>query len=490
MKKILKENKEKIILIIMAFIISLRATSSILNATNYLTNDVSVWTVLAKMMQEGRIVYSQIFDHKGPILYIIYFIGYAIGSKNGIWLIDFICMVINSLAIYSIAKKFIKSNKTSVIATIVAMLGICILYDENPGAESIALPFIFIALNKFIDFVLDYNKFGKKESIITGICLGLALFIRPNLVALWVVYDLYIFFKLIKEKEVKKLINIILYSLLGLGIVALPIIAFFACNNALKDFFDTYIIFNLKYASGIKVNLWDVITTFVITFITRTKGLMIYIFATHIIAREYLLSDKKDNKNEINLITINFIFYVLSMYLVLSPIRVYIHYANILIPTAIIPLVICCKNIEISNKVHNVLIMLSVIYVAVLLMGDSMTWSNYQTSRYDNIVAQAKIVENITNKEDNVLQLGNVTAFYILSDRTYKGKYFYQDPIIRYDSKIQEEFMEELSTNLPKVIVDYWGRYVENSEFWKPIRKILDENYIRLENDIYVLKEN
>ena len=184
-----------LILIIFAFFLSILNSISVLNKDSYISIDVAVWTNVAKMMKEGRIIYRDIFDHKGPILLILYFFSYAIGKTNGIWFMDFLCSIVDVIVIYLIARKFNLSRMKSIIIVAVSVIFLSLLCLENPCTESIALPFILIAFYNFIKFIKNINNFCRKESFITGICLGIALLIRPNLASLWVIYDIYIFLK-------------------------------------------------------------------------------------------------------------------------------------------------------------------------------------------------------------------------------------------------------------------------------------------------------
>ena len=74
-KKWLKKNYKTliiyIVLIMLAFLISLENYVSPTNTTGYIATDVSVWISVAKKMAQGEIMYRDFFDHKGPILYFI-----------------------------------------------------------------------------------------------------------------------------------------------------------------------------------------------------------------------------------------------------------------------------------------------------------------------------------------------------------------------------------------------------------------------------------
>ena len=71
------------------------------------------------MMDKGYMPYLHTFDHKGPYLYILNWIGMQISYYKGVWLIEFINLFITICAFYKIAR--LKCNKgSSIIITILA----------------------------------------------------------------------------------------------------------------------------------------------------------------------------------------------------------------------------------------------------------------------------------------------------------------------------------------------------------------------------------
>lgn len=471
-----------IILFIFALLVSLRGCTSILNNSNYFSTDVAVWMNIAEGMKDGKVIYSQMFDHKGPILYFIYFIGSLIGDKNGIWFIDILCNFINAIMIYKIANKFITNKKISLLVLEIIMLCFAILYNENPCTESLALPFILISLSNFIDFILSKEEFSKKESLITGLCLGIVLFIRPNLITLWIVYYLFIFFKLIKDKDLKRLFNIMIFSLIGLMIVCIPIVLYCLVTQSLKDMIKTYIIFNMKYAKASEGTIKDIF----ICFVNITKGIILYIPIIHIVLITYLYKDKNSRK-ELTLIIVNLIFYILSTYIVISPKNGYLHYAHLLIATAVVPLLIIVKDAQENKRICTTAMIVALTSLTIFLYNDRISWENVNMDNYRYDLKQtAQYVNQYTDKNDNVLQLGNETNFYLLSNRKYKGKYFYQLPVILFDNKIANEFIRELKEDLPAIIVDYWGDNKLNYEVGNKINDILKKKYTTENNVVYV----
>ena len=64
-------------------------------------DDVNVFFTLGRGIKHGLVPYKDIFDHKGPLLYFIYFLAVLISEKSfvGVWLIE--CIAASVYAVFS-----------------------------------------------------------------------------------------------------------------------------------------------------------------------------------------------------------------------------------------------------------------------------------------------------------------------------------------------------------------------------------------------------
>ena len=473
-----------IILIIFAMLISLHSSIYPVNENGYISTDVSIWINIAKKMSHGEIMYLDFFDHKGPILYFIYYIGYILGKNLGIWMIDVICNAINVLMIYKISKSILKNKNKALIITAICMCYLSHLCIENPCTESIALPFILISFYQFTKFTINIRDFKQKESLCTGISLAIVLLLRPNLIALWIIYYLYFFIKLIKAKEIKHLQQIVTFSIIGVIIVFLPVIFYLIINRAFTDFINTYLIFNLEYASNKEKSMITVIQYFMY----HTN----YIIAFMCVAYILLICEKRNLDNtEYEYLKLSCIYFIFSFYLAIMPQRRYMHYLIPILPSLIIPLAIILKRINLNRKTNIILIVTFILYTSFSLFNTKTRIEEYSsyTSFYKEI---SKEVKQITKQEDNVLVLGNKAIIYLMSDREYKGKYLYQLPMANENKEMSNKIIKEIKNDLPDIIVNFIDIKEDDEKnltnFKDEIKIILNENYYNKDDIIYVKK--
>ena len=190
------------------------------NAASWI--DSSVFKYIGWQMAEGQIPYLDMFDHKGLLIYFINYIGYIISPHRGVWFIEFIFMFITVLFAYKIARKF-TSKPISMLIVLIALAPIYSYFEGGNFTEEYALPFQMIALYIFIDFFKNSHKYMSRGDnykskvnfklfnvlvFINGICMGCVLFLRPNMISIWIVFCLMVLIYCILKKYYLLLVSL------------------------------------------------------------------------------------------------------------------------------------------------------------------------------------------------------------------------------------------------------------------------------------------
>ena len=110
--------------------------------------DSSVFIYMGQRLRDGAVPYRDAFDHKGPLLYAIEWLGLTIGNGStvGIWVIEFISMLFFLYFMYKTAKLFTESD---IIAASSVSFGTELLmnsFENRNFSEEYALPFIAFSL--------------------------------------------------------------------------------------------------------------------------------------------------------------------------------------------------------------------------------------------------------------------------------------------------------------------------------------------------------
>ena len=465
-----KQNKEIVFALVvsasLAFVFLLNSPLHIWRGAPSGT-DSSVFKTIALMMDKGYMPYKDSFDHKGPLLYAINYWGLKVAYYKGVWLFEYIFMIVTFFMSYKIARLKTKIV-SSVIIALTAMTLLFSYFEQGNLTEEYAMPFIAIGIFVFLDYLLN-NKITWYRIAVSGISMGAVCLLRPNMITVWIVFCTAIFIKKIIEKDWKELLRFVVWFLLGHALIVMPFVVWLATNGALQACVEDYIVFNMQYAAveGGGASL-DARWAAFFTFASNT----IYIFALFGIV--YNLKKKL------------FVDFAYAVYLVMGVVLLsmsgmtYGHYGMVLVPAVVYPLSLIMENIETlsDQETSNSIKMLITAYVmAAIVIPQSLGTINsipsyYSTKddeQFDETTRQVceKVIE-LTSEDDVISVYGNWDIVYVESQRKHATKYSYQFPIGQVMPEIIDEYMEQLEEERPSVVVV--AVYDSN------IQKFLDNN--------------
>lgn len=215
-------------------------------------DDVNLYFNIGKCLTKGHTLYTETFDQKGPVIFFIYALGYLISNTSffGVFLLEFIAWLIIILSIYNAAKLFLDEEFAFLSSLIFPIF--TLTYTANGGsAEEFVLAFIALSSYLFLRY-FSQLKIGEHNPwwmFIHGIMCSLAFFTKVNLVLLWFFPLIAVFILIIFSHKYKNLFFNIIAFLLGVALIACPILLYLYKNNALDDAYNTYIVLNSKYAN-------------------------------------------------------------------------------------------------------------------------------------------------------------------------------------------------------------------------------------------------
>lgn len=250
----------------------------------YVTNewaDPNVYFNVAKGMVNGKVLYTEIFDHKGPFIFFIYAIGYLISNNTflGMFFIEIISWFFLAISLYKISKIYFSRNSSSIL-TMLFFIPFVKIIKAGGSAEEFILCLEGVSLYLFLQYFNKNNSIHKpKYMFIHGMLFTAVLLTKINLIIFWVFPLLFIFINILFHKEFKNLINNILLFLIGSLIIALPIIGYLYCNNALEEAYNIYIKLNSAYAKIGSLKKTTILLTLRILYLF-IEPLSLFIFAT------------------------------------------------------------------------------------------------------------------------------------------------------------------------------------------------------------------
>lgn len=232
------------------FMLLLSASTSPLYA-DYCDGDSSIFMLIGKAVSKGKNVYTDYFDHKGPILFYINALGfYMTGTKIGVFIIQCIILSITSIFMYKTARIFTKTVR-SIICVVIAILAFASTISDGNLSEEYCMLFCMIPIYLAVKF---YTKTPDETHpplyVITyGICFAICAFIRINngvmiggVVLVAIVTDFV-------SDHIRSALMNILYFFLGVLIVFVPVSLFFIIKGSFGEMIFATFTFNFLYAA-------------------------------------------------------------------------------------------------------------------------------------------------------------------------------------------------------------------------------------------------
>lgn len=253
---------KKIALLLLIYVANLLLYCSHMSPLYYSNewSDVNVYFTIGKAMFNGITPYAEIFDHKGPLIFIIYGIGYLISNDSffGMFLIQIAGWLAMTYSIYKTSNFYLGKAGACIVSMILPVLLIKVMKAGGAAEEFI----LFFECISFYFFIKYYqNKDASAHSIavmfLHGVLCSMVFFIKMNLMLIWFFPLAGIYINLLLKKEYKNFALNLLAYIGGFLIIAAPICIYFYMNGALDDAYYVYFELNKKYAGilGIKESL-------------------------------------------------------------------------------------------------------------------------------------------------------------------------------------------------------------------------------------------
>jgi hypothetical protein len=199
-----------------------------------------------KAWMNGMIPYVDFSDSKGPLLWLIYGIGYLLSNYDyiGIFWIGCIFYTVTFFYCYKIGCLFLTNKKIALLCSMfMALSFFCGTYHYETRAEDFCQPFItgglYYILRVLYESQNDRNI--KIASFAAGIGFAATLLIKYTIAAMILIFFFVLFCYLIKCR--KNLIwKSFMYSLAGILLVLLPFVAYFLYQGNFGDFINEYFV--------------------------------------------------------------------------------------------------------------------------------------------------------------------------------------------------------------------------------------------------------
>ena len=209
--------------------------------------DAQAFYTVGRGWMHGLIPYRDLFEQKGPLLYLLYGLGSLIDPHGfgGIFLFEWISLTISAYWISRCCSLLIR-EKLSVFVTVASLILLTsnASFEHGGSAEEFLFPAFFYSLYSFMAFFRG-KEMGWKTLLANGLMAGLVLVTKFNLLGFWFAWMMLVFFRLCFQKKWMEGIRACFIFLGGMILPLAGFVLYFLFAGALPEFIDGYFLFNM-----------------------------------------------------------------------------------------------------------------------------------------------------------------------------------------------------------------------------------------------------
>ncbi len=225
----------------------------------YPTNDwvdVQCFFTVGRGILQGKMPYLDLYEQKGPILYLFFALTALISSENflGVFILEVICLGLFLYISTRIAALWVRdvSWPLFLLPPVLALsIGVSPAFSHGSSAEELFLPVIALFLKLALTAIHEDRALSKGEAFLCGVLAALALWVKYTFCGIFAGGVLALLVWYIATKKASQLWVAVLYGLLGVLALTVPVLLWFWAKGALSSLWQVYFVNNLTaYAAG------------------------------------------------------------------------------------------------------------------------------------------------------------------------------------------------------------------------------------------------
>ena len=450
--KMRKEIKSMLFFLFFSFIILMFTSKfSFLYAFND-WQDANSFLTVARSMLEGKILYKDLIEQKGPILYMIYCLGYLLNFKQieGIFILEIINLSIVMYFANLIFNMYKKSSVNKYMSVIFGLI-ICtaVSFAHGGSAEEFCLSLLIIGLYYFNkNFII--RPLINRESFLIGFITALIFLIKLNLIFLPIFSIICMCIDELLNKNYKRILNIVLYFFLGVSFICLIFSVYFIINNNFSNFVYCYFTINGRFYIN---NNLGIVQRIYQSYQLSIRNLSLNVISIPLFILYFLFVYKSKTKVKIRLYTVLvYIFMFIGIYIGL---KYYKYYALPLFIIFIYSFIylnqFIYKYLPLKREKYSKVLIYKIIFLLIIPIC-AYCFANYRDYMFlsEENFAQYRISNEILKYDRNpvILNYGGLDyGFYNILNVVPNCKYFHRMNIpyekMKENYSVQKEYIDK-----------------------------------------------
>lgn len=220
-------------------------------------NDANSYFTMGKAMMNGQVIYRDLYDQKGPYLYLFYGLAYLLSHDSfaGVFVFEILVVGLFLYSLYKIIRLYCTEKVSLVLIPILAagMLSSKSFYWGG-AAEEFCLPLFGFSLY----FTLKYFKEQYAEEVpplkmilLNGLFAGIVMQVKYTMLGFYFAWMAMMAFAYVLKKDWRGFFKGCFTFLGAMLLTLVPWLLYFGLNGALDDWYQCYIYNNIFLYSNL-----------------------------------------------------------------------------------------------------------------------------------------------------------------------------------------------------------------------------------------------
>lgn len=382
-----------------------------------------IFTV-GKSLNNGAILYKDVFDHKGPVLYFLFSIASLVSKKSfiGVWVLE--VLSISGFLFFSTQSLKVLVKSKRIIYFLLPLLALSVLtssaFSHGGSAEELMLLPLSYSMYYFLRIIKDVPV-KPYEHILTGLSFAVVFWTKYTMIGLYIGAYIFLLGVCIFRKD-KYLFQKLLLNVVGFLMITIAVLAYFLYHSALKDLWDVYFYDNI-FLYGTKVSFLRKLRSLCGAVLDATKVNFLFAVLAYLGVFWMVLKKKKEALLCIIMFGFSVFFAFIGKYYVYYSLILCVYSILGFYPVSEILAKILKNNIGCGVKRIGITASVVVCLVASFFLSKNTYLLKY--SKED--MPQYQFAEIINQKENPTLLNYRFLdgGFYFAADIVPENKYFY-----------------------------------------------------------------
>lgn len=212
--------------------------------------DANAYFSCGKGMLNGRVMYRDLYEHKGPLLYALHMVCALVSYADftGVFFMEIIAVSLFLLAAYRIWTLY-GAQKTALLwlPVLAALVLSSVSFQQGDSAEELCMPMIAWSLYAILQWLRQHapGRMSTGRLLLHGFLCGCVLWIKFTMLGFYAAWILGLMIYHMIKSDRKAAFSSLGWFALGVVLATVPWLLYFGINGAIGPWLKTYLYDNI-----------------------------------------------------------------------------------------------------------------------------------------------------------------------------------------------------------------------------------------------------